>query len=122
MQNQLRKNGLRKRRAMRVRKRARGSAQKPRLCVIRTNKHISAQLIDDQAGLTLASASTLSKDLRGTDSGRKGKAGAATVGEIIAKAAQDRGIAEVIFDRGFCKYHGLVAAVADSAREAGLKF
>ena len=122
MHNQLRKNGLRKRRALRVRKQVRGTAEKPRLSVYRTNKHISAQLIDDVNGVTIANASTLARELRGTENNSKSMSGARVVGQTVAKAAQEKGIQSVVFDRGFYKYHGLVAALADAAREAGLKF
>jgi len=122
MHNQLRKNTLRKRRALRVRKQVRGTATKPRLSVYRTNRHISAQLIDDENGITIASASTLSRANRGTESSSKSATGARTVGQTVATAAQEKGITTVVFDRGHVKYHGLVAALADAAREAGLKF
>tara|TARA_Y100000814_G_scaffold202665_1_gene149372 strand:- start:314 stop:682 length:369 start_codon:yes stop_codon:yes gene_type:complete len=112
----------RRRRTFRVRKRLRGTAERPRLCVTRSHRNIEAQLIDDIAGKTLASASTCDKDLT-----KKikygGNAGAAEmVGKTIAERAVKVGVSEVCFDRGGSKYHGRVAALASAAREAGLKF
>jgi len=115
-------NQLRLKRAQRNRKRLRGTAQKPRLCVIKTNKHIHAQLIDDEAGHTLGSASTQSKELKGTDIGGRNKEAAKKLGEIIGSIAKDKNIKEVIFDRGPFKYHGILAELADAARAAGLQF
>jgi large subunit ribosomal protein L18 len=112
----------RQRRSFRVRKRTRGTADRPRLCVTRSHRNITAQVIDDLAGKTLASASTADKDLA-----KKlkygGNAGAAeAVGKIIAERAVKAGVSEVSFDRGQCKYHGRVAALAEAARAGGLKF
>ena len=110
----------RKRRHFRVRKKVRGNAARPRLAVFRSNKHIYAQVIDDVAGRTVASASTMEK------SGAKGGAGtveaAKAVGERLGERAKSAGIDTVVFDRGGFKYHGRVAAVADGARSAGLEF
>lgn len=109
----------RQRRHARTRKALAGTAERPRLSVFRSNTHLYAQLIDDVAGRTLAAASTLDKDLRGT---RGNKEGAAKVGEAIAARAKSAGISEVVFDRGGFKYHGVVRELAEKARENGLKF
>ena len=111
---------LRRRRHFRVRKNLEGTATRPRLAVFRSNKHLSAQLIDDLSGKTVAAASTMEKDLRSGATGNK--SAAATVGRLVAERAQAAGITEVVFDRGGFLYHGRIAAVADAAREAGLKF
>ena len=97
----------------------RGSAERPRLAVFRSNKHISAQVIDDRTGATLASASTHEADLRDGSSNRDA---AAKVGARLAERAKDAGVERVVFDRGGFLYHGRVAAVAEAAREAGLEF
>ncbi len=112
----------RQRRRYRVRKRTRGTADQPRLCVTRSHRNIMAQVIDDLSGKTLASASTADKDLaKGLKYG--GNIGAAeAVGKAIAERATKAGVNEVCFDRGQCKYHGRVAALADAARAGGLKF
>ncbi len=112
----------RNRRRFRVRKRLRGSAERPRLCVTRSHKHMSAQLIDDIAGRTLASASTLDKGLSGDVKYGGNKDAAAAVGKAIAERAKAAGIESACFDRGSYKYHGRVAALADAAREGGLQF
>ena len=109
------------RRHRRVRKKIHGTAERPRLAVHRSNKHITVQVIDDDQGVTLAAASTTEADLRSTGSG--GSVDAATrVGTLIAERATAAGIAKVVFDRGGFAYHGRVAAVAAAAREAGLEF
>jgi large subunit ribosomal protein L18 len=108
----------RKRRHRRVRGKVHGSANRPRLCVFRSSKGIYAQLIDDDAGVTLASASTLQL---GGASGTKSEK-AAEVGKLVAQRAKDAGIASVVFDRGGYLYHGRVKALADGAREGGLEF
>jgi large subunit ribosomal protein L18 len=113
------KRDARVRRHARVRKHVRGTAERPRLAVFRSNRHISAQVIDDRTGKTLASASTLEADLR---DGSSNKDAAAKVGQRVAERAKDAGIERVVFDRGGFLYHGRVAAVADAAREAGLEF
>lgn len=112
----------RTRRGMRVRKRVRGSSERPRLTVFRSHKHISVQVIDDMAGKTLAAASTVEKELQGEAKYGGNKAAAQAIGKAIAERALAAGINQVAFDRGSCKYHGRVAALADAAREAGLKF
>jgi large subunit ribosomal protein L18 len=108
----------RKRRHRRVRGRVQGSAARPRLCVFRSSKGIYAQVIDDDAGVTLASASTLVLD---GASGSKSER-AAEVGKLVAQRAREAGIAKVVFDRGGYLYHGRVKALADGAREGGLEF
>jgi large subunit ribosomal protein L18 len=108
----------RKRRHRRVRGRVQGSAARPRLCVFRSSKGIYAQVIDDDAGVTLASASTLVLD--GASGSKSEKA--AEVGKLVAQRAREAGIAKVVFDRGGYLYHGRVKALADGAREGGLEF
>ena len=115
----LKKQKLRKKRQMRNRKKLRGSADRPRLSVSKTLKHIGAQLIDDEAGHTIASFSTLSKEAKEHS---KSKDGADFVGKKIAELAKEKQVTSVIFDRGRFKYHGLVAHLAQAAREAGLIF
>jgi large subunit ribosomal protein L18 len=113
------KHQARVRRHNRVRKHVRGEAERPRLAVFRSNKHIVAQVIDDRAGRTLAAASSLEADLR---SGGGNKESAKKVGALVAERAKAAGISKVVFDRGGFLYHGRVAALADAAREAGLEF
>jgi large subunit ribosomal protein L18 len=110
----------RSRRHLRVRKKVAGTAARPRLVVTRSTRHITAQVVDDGAHRTLASASTLDETIR-TSSGDK-KARAAAVGRLIAERAKSAGIAAVVFDRGGNRYHGRIAALAEAAREAGLDF
>ncbi len=111
---------LRRRRHARVRRRVHGSAGRPRLAVFRSNKHISAQLIDDDTGCTLAAASSVEGELRGTSGGNIDAA--SNVGALVASRAKDAGITTVVFDRGGFAYHGRVAALADAARAEGLEF
>ena len=112
------KRAARVRRHLRVRKKVRGDAARPRLAVFRSNRHISAQVIDDRSGRTLASASTTEAALRDGS----GNIDAATkVGTLVAERAKAAGVDKVVFDRGGNLYHGRVAAVADAAREAGLE-
>jgi large subunit ribosomal protein L18 len=111
---------LRRRRHARVRRRVHGTAARPRLAVFRSNKHISAQLIDDDAGRTLASASSVEGELRGTSGGNVDAA--SRVGSLVASRAKDAGITTVVFDRGGFAYHGRVAALASAARAEGLEF
>lgn len=114
---------LRKRRHHRVRKKVTGTAERPRLAVYRSNRHVVAQVIDDEAGRTLAAASSVEKDLRSANTGNTGnKVGAAAVGRIVAERARAAGVERVVFDRGGFRYHGRVAALADAAREGGLEF
>jgi large subunit ribosomal protein L18 len=108
------------RRQVRGRKRITGSAERPRLVVTRSARHITAQLVDDSAGRTLASASTMEADVRGFEGDKSAKA--KRVGELVAERAKAAGIEGVVFDRAGNKYHGRVAALADGAREGGLAF
>ncbi|WP_328606203.1 50S ribosomal protein L18 [Amycolatopsis sp. NBC_00345] len=108
------------RRHFRLRKKVNGTPARPRLVVKRSSRHIAVQVIDDLAGHTLASASTLEADVRATDGDKKAKA--AKVGQLVAARAKDAGISAVVFDRGGNAYHGRIAALADAAREAGLEF
>src|SRR5699024_11947798 len=105
------KNAARRLRHMRLRKRIGGTAVRPRLVVSRSSRHIFAQVIDDEAGVTLVSASTMEADLRALDADKSEKA--RKVGEIIAQRADDAGVTQVVFDRAGHKYHGRIAAVAD---------
>jgi large subunit ribosomal protein L18 len=114
------KRDARIKRHSRVRKHVRGTAERPRLAVYRSNKHISAQVIDDRAGRTLVAASTLESDL--ASGGTSNKDAARRVGQLVAQRARDAGVERVVFDRGGFLYHGRVAAVAEAAREAGLEF
>ena len=107
------------RRHRRVRKKVRGTAERPRLAVFRSNKHISAQVIDDSTGRTLASASSLEADLRSSGGNVDG---AKKVGELVASRAKDAGVTQVVFDRGGFRYHGRIASLADAARTSGLEF
>ena len=109
------------RRHRRVRKKIHGTAARPRLAVFRSNKHLSVQVIDDDAGTTLAAASTNEADLRSAGSGSSVE-GATRVGQLIAERAKAAGVDKVVFDRGGFAYHGRIAAVASAAREAGLEF
>ena len=113
------KNKTRQKRHLRVRNRVAGTAERPRLNVFRSLKHIYAQVIDDEKGMTLAAASSLDKDFQGKGGNI---AAAKAVGAAIAKKALEKGITEVVFDRGGYIYHGRVAALAEAAREGGLKF
>jgi large subunit ribosomal protein L18 len=110
------------RRTYRVRSTIHGTAERPRLTVFRSHKHLSCQLIDDEAGKTLASASTRDKSLKGSVKYGGNKAAAAVVGKTIAEKALAAGIKHACFDRGPNKYHGRVAAAAQAARDAGLDF
>lgn len=123
MRSQLiKKQTIRHKRALRVRKTLRGTSVKPRLSVNKSNKHILVQLIDDESGHTLGTASTFAKEFRDTEFSKKNKASAAKLGEMIAEIAKKNDVTEVVFDRGQFKYHGILAALADSARAAGLQF
>ncbi len=112
----------RQRRRFRVRKRLKGTAEKPRLCVSRSHKNITAQLIDDLSGKTIASASTADKGLASGIKFGGNKEAAEAVGKAIAERAAAAGVTVARFDRGSCKYHGRVAALAEAAREGGLQF
>ncbi len=106
----------------RIRKKVRGTSERPRLAVFRSQANIYAQLIDDDGGRTLCAASSLEKDLRGKLKGGGNVAAAKEVGGLIASRAREKGIAAVVFDRGGFQYHGRIKALAEAAREAGLKF
>ena len=112
----------RNKRHYRIRNKVNGTAQTPRLAVFRSTKHMYAQLIDDVAGNTIAAASTLESDIASKLEFTSTIEGAKAVGEAIAKKALEKGITEVVFDRGGYIYHGKVQALADAAREAGLQF
>ncbi|MFK8183559.1 MAG: 50S ribosomal protein L18 [Phormidesmis sp.] len=109
-----------RRRHTRVRRRVKGTSERPRLAIFRSNQHIYAQVIDDAEHKTLAAASTLDKDV-GVKTGSNAEA-AAAVGKLVAERAIAKDISQVVFDRGGNLYHGRVAALADAAREAGLQF
>lgn len=112
-------NKARLKRHARVRNKISGTSERPRLCVFRSAKHIYAQVIDDVQGVTLASASTMTKDFEGFGGNKEA---ARKVGQAVARAALDKGITEVVFDRGGYVYHGRVKELAEGAREGGLKF
>ncbi len=116
------KEGIRSRIHSRIRKKISGSPERPRLAVYRSQSHIYAQLIDDEAGTTLAHASSLDKDLRAKDKRGATVDAAKAVGSLIATRAKEKGVETVVFDRGGFQYHGRIKALADAAREAGLKF
>jgi large subunit ribosomal protein L18 len=112
------KAAARNRRHLRVRKKVRGTAERPRLVVTRSLRHMVAQVVDDTRGLTLASASTMEADLRASDADKTAQA--REVGKLVAARAKEAGVEAVVFDRAGNQYHGRVAAVADGAREGGL--
>ena len=119
MVSKVNKKAMRMKRQIRVRGKISGTPERPRLSVFRSNANIYAQIIDDVNGVTLASANTLEKEFEGAT----GNAEAAKkVGQIVAERAKAKGIEEVVFDRGGYLYHGRVAALAEGAREGGLKF
>jgi large subunit ribosomal protein L18 len=120
--SQVKKVGARRQRAFRVRNRLRGTAEQPRMCVYKSNKHLEVQLIDDVDGVTLGSVGTYSKEIRAMEMAGKSKAAAREIGSRIAKVAKEKGIDRVIFDRGPGKYHGILAELADAARSGGLQF
>jgi len=109
----------RQRKHIRVRRKVRGTAERPRLCVYRSNANIYAQIIDDDKGVTLVSASTLDKEIKTKHSN---KAAAKEVGELISKRAKEKKIKTVVFDRSGYIYHGIVKELAEAARESGLEF
>lgn len=114
------KRETRIRRHARVRKKVRGTTERPRLAVFRSARHITAQVIDDVTGRTVAAASSVEPALR--DGATGNVATARRVGEVLAERARAAGVTKVVFDRGGYRYHGRVAAIADAAREAGLEF
>ena len=116
------KQDVRQRLHDRIRKKIRGTPERPRLAVFRSQGHIYAQVVDDDAGRTLVAASSLDKDLRAKSKRGGTVAAAKEVGALIAGRAKEKGIAAVVFDRGGFQYHGRIRALAEAAREAGLKF
>ncbi len=106
----------------RVRLKVSGTAERPRLCVFRSSTHLYAQVIDDAAGRTLVAASSVDKETRKQIQGGGNVAAAKIVGQAVAARAREKGISQVVFDRGGYRYHGRVKALAEAAREAGLKF
>ena len=122
MVNKESRKEVRVKKHLRTRSRFAGTAERPRLAVFRSNKHIYAQVIDDDAQRTLCAASTLEKDVKKELEYSDNVAAASYVGTLIAKRALEAGITEVVFDRGGFLYHGKIAALAEAAREAGLQF
>ncbi len=122
MNEKLVKHARLARRVRRVRKRVIGTSQRPRLCVARFNRNIYAQIIDDMAGNTLCALSSAAKEIRAQHPNGGNSAAAAAVGKIIGEKARALGISEVCFDRRGRRFHGRIKALADAAREAGLKF
>ena len=110
---------MREKKHMRIRNRFSGTAERPRLAVFRSNNHMYAQIIDDTVGNTLVSASTLEKEIKAELNKTNDVEAAAYLGKVIAKRAKDKGISEVVFDRGGFLYHGKIEALAEAAREAG---
>ena len=113
---------MRQRRHKRARHYLRGCAERPRLAIYRSLNHIYAQIIDDDRGVTLCAASSNEKTFRGENKSGGNKAAAKKIGELIAQRAKEKGIAQVVFDKGGFKYHGRVKELADGARAAGLQF
>jgi large subunit ribosomal protein L18 len=122
MQKTIDRDGTRRRVRYRIRKKVAGATTRPRLAVFRSDKHIYAQVIDDATGRTVAHVSTLDKDLRGSMKSGGNVAAAKAVGSAIAARLKGKGIVSVVFDRGGYLYHGRIKALAEAAREAGLKF
>jgi large subunit ribosomal protein L18 len=122
MDNQHRKNTQQWRRRMRTRNAVRGTTERPRLTVFRSSKHIYAQIIDDDRGVTLASASTMVKDTKSSVPYGGNVKAAVEVGRLVAEAAVAAGVTAVAFDRGHYRYHGRIKALADAARAGGLQF
>lgn len=116
------KNAKRLQRHKRVRRKITGTTQRPRLCVFRSSNNIYAQIIDDTNRVTVVSASSLDAEIKGAVNHGGNKEAARKVGELVAKRAVEKGITEVVFDRGGYLYHGRVQELAEGAREAGLKF
>jgi large subunit ribosomal protein L18 len=117
----IKRNQKRIKRALRVRRKLRGNQEKPRMSVMKSHRHLAVQLIDDEKGVTLAAASTQMKKFRGKTTTANKKA-AQLIGAEIGALAKSQNITAVTFDRGFYKYHGVLATLAEAAREAGLKF
>ncbi|KAB1434435.1 50S ribosomal protein L18 [Candidatus Galacturonibacter soehngenii] len=122
MVNKKSKTEIREKKHRRLRNRFSGTTERPRLAVFRSNNHMYAQIIDDTVGNTLVSASTVQKDVKAELEKTNNVDAAAYLGTVIAKKALDKGITTVVFDRGGFIYHGKVKALAEAAREAGLKF
>ena len=123
MIGKLNKDQVRRRIHIRIRKKVKGDAIRPRLAVFRSLKHIYAQIIDDRAGVTLVAASSNEKSANPAASGVGGNlAGAKQIGQLVAQRAIEKGVKKVVFDRGGFLYHGRIKALADAAREAGLEF
>ena len=122
MVNKQSRSEIRVKKHNRMRNRFAGTAERPRLAVFRSNNHMYAQIIDDTVGNTLVSASTLQKDVKAELEKTNNVEAAAYLGTVIAKKAIEKGITSVVFDRGGFIYHGKIKALADAAREAGLKF
>ena len=122
MFNKVNRQESRQRKHIRLRKKVMGTAARPRLAVYRSLKHFHVQLIDDVAGLTLLGVSTQDTEIKGKAKNMANTEGAKLVGALVAKRAQEKKIQNVVFDRGGVIYHGVVKALAESAREAGLKF
>ena len=122
MVSKVNRSDVRRNKHRRLRSRLSGTPERPRLAVFRSNNHMYAQIIDDVAGNTIVSASTLQGDVKEGLDKTNNVAAAAKLGEVIAKKALDNGIKEVVFDRGGYIYQGKVKALADAAREAGLQF
>ena len=116
------KNAIRLQRHKRVRRKVSGTTQRPRLCVFRSSNNIYAQIIDDTNRVTLVAASSLEADVKGAVNHTGNKEAAKLVGHLVAKKAVEKGITEVVFDRGGYLYHGRIKELAEAAREAGLKF
>ena len=116
------KEDIRSRIRARIRKKISGTPARPRLAVFRSQSHIYAQLVNDDAGQTLCAASSLDKELKATQKRGANLAAAKAVGKLIADRAKEKGVTAVVFDRGGFQYHGRIKALADAAREAGLKF
>lgn len=118
----IKRQEIRRKRALRIRKKLRGTSTMPRMSVVKTNKHIYVQLIDDEAGHTLGAIGSCAKEFRDTEFSKRNKVAARKIGERIAEIAKEKNIREVVFDRGPFKYHGILAELADAARAAGLQF
>lgn len=118
--NRDKKYELREKRKTRIRSKIHGTASRPRFCVVKTNAHIHAQLIDDDSHATIAALSTNGKELRGTDFTRSNIKSAREIGRRLAEAAKSKNIDCAIFDRGYSKFHGVLKELADAAKEAGL--
>jgi len=122
MVNKVSRKEVRVKKHMRIRNRFSGTAERPRLAVFRSNNHMYAQIIDDTVGNTLVSASTLEKEVKAELTKTNNVEAAAYLGTVIGKRAVEKGITQVVFDRGGFIYQGKIAALADAAREAGLEF